>query len=41
MEAGSTEAVLAAVESGMGISIVSSWAVKRLSPARAKQFKHS
>ena len=34
MEAGSTEAVLAAVESGMGISIVSSWAVKRLAPAR-------
>lgn len=28
MEAGSTEAVLAAVDSGMGISIVSSWAVK-------------
>ena len=29
MEAGSTEAVLAGVESGMGISIVSSFAVKR------------
>lgn len=27
MEAGSTEAVLAAVESGMGVSIVSAWAV--------------
>jgi DNA-binding transcriptional LysR family regulator len=29
MEAGSTEAVLAMVEAGMGISIVSSWAVKK------------
>lgn len=28
MEAGSTEAVLAAVESGMGISIVSAWAIQ-------------
>ncbi|MBO8159097.1 selenium metabolism-associated LysR family transcriptional regulator [Thermosyntropha sp.] len=30
MEAGSTEAVLAVVESGMGISIVSVWALKNL-----------
>ncbi|HOQ10071.1 MAG TPA: selenium metabolism-associated LysR family transcriptional regulator [Syntrophomonadaceae bacterium] len=29
LEAGSTEAVLAAVESGMGISIISHWAIKR------------
>lgn len=29
LEAGSTEAVMAAVESGMGISIISHWAVKR------------
>lgn len=29
MEAGSTEAVLAMVESGMGISIVSRWAIKK------------
>ncbi|MEN6350468.1 MAG: selenium metabolism-associated LysR family transcriptional regulator [Syntrophomonas sp.] len=34
MEAGSTEAVLASVESGMGISIVSSWAIKRIDPYR-------
>ncbi|MDD3268186.1 MAG: selenium metabolism-associated LysR family transcriptional regulator [Syntrophomonadaceae bacterium] len=34
MEAGSTEAVLASVESGMGISIVSSWAIKRIDPQR-------
>lgn len=36
MEAGSTEAVLAAVESGMGISVVSSWAVKRLTSSRLR-----
>lgn len=30
MEAGSTEAVLAMVESGVGISIVSRWAIKRV-----------
>lgn len=30
MEAGSTEAVLAMVESGVGISIVSRWAIKRI-----------
>lgn len=36
MEAGSTEAVLAAVDSGMGISIVSSWAIKRLTSARIR-----
>jgi DNA-binding transcriptional LysR family regulator len=34
MEAGSTEAVLASVESGMGISIVSLWAAKKIEPAR-------
>jgi len=34
MEVGSTEAVLATVEAGMGISIVSEWAVKRLDPHR-------
>ncbi|MEN6325306.1 MAG: selenium metabolism-associated LysR family transcriptional regulator [Syntrophomonas sp.] len=34
MEAGSTEAVLASVESGMGISIVSNWAIKKLDPQR-------
>lgn len=34
MEAGSTEAVLASVESGMGISIVSLWATKKIDPYR-------
>ncbi len=34
MEAGSTEAVLASVESGMGISIVSNWAIKKADPHR-------
>lgn len=34
MEAGSTEAVLASVESGMGISIVSNWAIKKIDPQR-------
>ncbi|MGI6422297.1 MAG: selenium metabolism-associated LysR family transcriptional regulator [Syntrophomonadaceae bacterium] len=34
MEVGSTEAVLATVEAGMGISIVSEWAIQRLDPHR-------
>jgi DNA-binding transcriptional LysR family regulator len=34
IEAGSTEAVLAAVESGMGISILSHWAVAKIDPRR-------
>ncbi|MDD3880105.1 MAG: selenium metabolism-associated LysR family transcriptional regulator, partial [Syntrophomonas sp.] len=34
MEAGSTEAVQASVESGMGISIVSNWAIKKTDPQR-------
>lgn len=34
MEAGSTEAVLASVESGMGISIVSRWAIKKIDSHR-------
>ncbi len=34
MEAGSTEAVLATIETGMGISIVSNWAIQRLDPHR-------
>jgi len=34
MEAGSTEAVLASVESGMGITIMSRWAVKKIDPHR-------
>ncbi|MGR6836292.1 selenium metabolism-associated LysR family transcriptional regulator [Syntrophomonas erecta] len=34
LEAGSTEAVLAAVESGMGISIISRWAIKRVEEHR-------
>lgn len=34
MEAGSTEAVLATVEAGMGISMVSDWAIQRLDPHR-------
>ncbi|MDD3023251.1 MAG: selenium metabolism-associated LysR family transcriptional regulator [Syntrophomonadaceae bacterium] len=40
MEAGSTEAVMASVESGMGISIVSNWAMKRIdSQRRIKSLK--
>jgi DNA-binding transcriptional LysR family regulator len=39
MEAGSTEAVLAMVESGMGISIVSRWAIKRLEHRKMKALK--
>ena len=35
LEAGSTEAVLAAVESGMGISVISRWAVKRAEVQRS------
>lgn len=35
LEAGSTEAVLAAVESGMGISIISRWAIKRSQAQRS------
>jgi DNA-binding transcriptional LysR family regulator len=35
LEAGSTEAVLAAVESGMGISIISRWAIKRSQSQRS------
>lgn len=34
LEAGSTEAVLAAVEAGMGISVISSWAIKKLDQHR-------
>ncbi len=34
IETGSTEAVLAAVESGMGISVVSSWAIRSIAPFR-------
>lgn len=34
LEAGSTEAVLAAVESGMGISIISRWAINRVEEHR-------
>jgi len=34
MEAGSTEAVLASVESGMGIAVVSRWAIRKLDPHR-------
>ncbi|KUG04722.1 transcriptional regulator, lysr family [hydrocarbon metagenome] len=34
MEVGSTEAVLATVEAGMGISMVSDWAIQRLDPHR-------
>lgn len=34
MEAGSTEAVLASVESGMGVTIMSRWAIKKLDPHR-------
>ncbi|MDD2585438.1 MAG: selenium metabolism-associated LysR family transcriptional regulator [Syntrophomonadaceae bacterium] len=34
MEAGSTEAVLASVESGMGVSIVSRWAIKKVDQHR-------
>lgn len=36
MEAGSTEAVLAMVESGMGISVVSRWAIKRIEQRKMK-----
>lgn len=39
MEAGSTETVLAMVESGMGISIVSCWALKRHENLRIKAIK--
>ena len=39
MEAGSTEAVLAMVESGMGISIVSRWAIKRIEHRKMKAIK--
>ncbi|MEA4923844.1 MAG: selenium metabolism-associated LysR family transcriptional regulator [Syntrophomonadaceae bacterium] len=39
MEAGSTEAVLAMVESGMGISIVSRWAIKRIEHRKLKAIK--
>lgn len=39
VEAGSTEAVMAAVESGLGISIVSSWAVKGKAAARINSIK--
>lgn len=34
MEAGSTEAVLASVESGMGIAVMSCWAINKLDPYR-------
>ncbi len=34
LEAGSTEAVLAAVESGMGVSIISRWAIMKMDSAR-------
>ena len=34
MEAGSTEAVIASVESDIGISAISSWATRSLDPAR-------
>ncbi|MGE5391635.1 MAG: selenium metabolism-associated LysR family transcriptional regulator [Deltaproteobacteria bacterium] len=34
MEAGSTEAVLASVESGMGIAVVSRWAIRKIDPHR-------
>jgi DNA-binding transcriptional LysR family regulator len=34
MEAGSTEAVIASVESDMGISVISGWAARSLDPAR-------
>jgi DNA polymerase III alpha subunit len=39
MEAGSTEAVLAMVEAGMGISIVSRWAIKRIEQRKMKSIK--
>jgi LysR family transcriptional regulator, transcriptional activator of the cysJI operon len=39
MEAGSTEAVLAMVESGMGISIVSRWAIKRIEERKMKSIR--
>lgn len=34
MEAGSTEAVLASVESGMGVAVVSRWAINKIDPHR-------
>jgi DNA-binding transcriptional LysR family regulator len=39
MEAGSTEAVLAMVESGMGISVVSRWAIERIEHRKIKAIK--
>lgn len=39
IEAGSTEAVLASVESGMGISIVSKWALKKYPYRKIKSIK--
>lgn len=39
IEAGSTEAVLASVDSGMGISIVSKWALKRDAYRKIKSIK--
>lgn len=39
MEAGSTEAVLAMVESGMGIAIVSRWAIKRIEQRKIEAVK--
>ncbi len=39
MEAGSTEAVLAMVESGMGIAIVSRWAIKRIEQRKISSIK--
>lgn len=39
MEAGSTEAVLAMVEAGMGVSIVSRWAIKRIEQRKIKAIK--
>ena len=39
MEAGSTEAVLAMVESGMGIAIVSRWAIKRIEQRKINSIK--
>jgi len=40
MEVGSTEAVLALVEAGMGISIISEWAVKKIDPQRKIKQAH-
>jgi len=39
MEAGSTETVLAMVESGMGIAIVSRWAIKRIEQRKINAIK--